>query len=83
MVVVELVFNVGLIDMSSFGKIRVEGADALNFCQRMCGNNVDTDVGKIVYTQMLNTKGGIESDLTVTRLKDDCFLFVVPTVQPV
>ena len=70
--------NVGLIDMSSFGKIRVEGADALNFCQRVCGNNVDTSVGKIVYTQMLNTKGGIESDLTVTRLKDDCFLFVVP-----
>ena len=70
--------NVGLIDMSSFGKIRVEGADALNFCQRICGNNVDTDIGKIVYTQMLNTKGGIESDLTVTRLKDDCFLFVVP-----
>ena len=64
--------------MSSFGKIRVEGVDALNFCQRICGNNVDIDIGKIVYTQMLNIKGGIESDLTVTRLKDDCFLFVVP-----
>ncbi len=70
--------NVGLIDMSSFGKIRVEGVDALNFCQRICGNNVDIDIGKIVYTQMLNIKGGIESDLTVTRLKHDCFLFVVP-----
>ena len=64
--------------MSSFGKIRVEGSDALLFCQRICGNNVDVEIGKIVYTQMLNSKGGIESDLTVTRLKQNCFLFVVP-----
>ena len=70
--------NVGLIDMSSFGKIRVEGADALLFCQKICGNNVDIDTGKIVYTQMLNSSGGIESDLTVTRLNQNCFLFVVP-----
>ena len=70
--------NVGLVDMSSFGKIRVEGSDALLFCQRICGNNVDVEIGKIVYTQMLNSKGGIESDLTVTRLKQNCFLFVVP-----
>ena len=70
--------NVGLIDMSSFGKIRVEGIDALSFCQRMFGNNVDVDIGKIVYTQMLNSNGGIESDLTVTRLEQNSFLLVVP-----
>ena len=64
--------------MSSFGKIRVEGTDALLFCQNICGNDIDIELGKIVYTQMLNSSGGIESDLTVTRLKQNCFLFVVP-----
>ena len=44
----------------------------------MFGNNVDVDIGKIVYTQMLNSNGGIESDLTVTRLERNCFLLVVP-----
>ena len=70
--------NVGLIDMSSFGKIKVEGKDSLEFCQLVCGNNVNVKIGKIVYTQMLNERGGIESDLTVTRLREDSFLFVVP-----
>ena len=57
--------GVGLIDMSSFGKIRVEGRDALTFLQRLCANEIDVEAGRIVYTQMLNARGGIESDLTV------------------
>ncbi|MFN4100227.1 MAG: FAD-dependent oxidoreductase, partial [Pararhodobacter sp.] len=69
---------VGLFDMSSFGKIRVEGRDACALLQRLCGNDVDVPAGRIVYTQMLNTKGGIESDLTVTRLSETAFLLVVP-----
>ena len=70
--------GVGLLDMSSFGKIRVEGRDALPFLQRLCGNDMDVAPGRIVYTQMLNGRGGIESDLTATRLSETAFLLVVP-----
>jgi 4-methylaminobutanoate oxidase (formaldehyde-forming) len=70
--------GVGLFDMTSFGKIRIEGKDALPFLQRVCGNQMDVDPGKIVYTQMLNARGGIESDLTVTRLSETAFFAVVP-----
>lgn len=70
--------GVGFFDMSSFGKIRVEGRDALAFLQRLCANNMDVAPGKIVYTQMLNRHGGIESDLTVTRLSETAFFLVVP-----
>ncbi|CAN7430794.1 GcvT family protein [Pararhizobium sp. LjRoot238] len=70
--------GVGLIDMTSFGKIRVEGRDALAFLQRLCANQMDVAQGRIVYTQMLNARGGIESDLTVTRLSETAFLLVVP-----
>lgn len=69
---------VGLFDMSSFGKIRVEGRDALAFLQRVCANQLDVPAGRLVYTQMLNARGGIESDLTVTRLSETAFLLVVP-----
>jgi glycine cleavage system aminomethyltransferase T len=62
--------KVGLFDMTSFGKIRVEGRDALAFLQRLCANDMDVEPGRIVYTQMLNTRGGIECDLTVTRLSE-------------
>jgi glycine cleavage system T protein len=70
--------GVGLFDMTSFGKIRVEGRDACAFLQRMCANDIDVAEGRIVYTQMLNARGGIESDLTVTRLSETAFLLVVP-----
>jgi glycine cleavage system T protein len=70
--------GVGLYDMSSFGKIRVEGRDALAVLQHLCANDLDVDVGRIVYTQMLNAGGGIECDLTVTRLAETAFLLVVP-----
>jgi len=70
--------GVGLFDMTSFGKIRVEGRDALAFLQKLCANQMDVAPGRIVYTQMLNAHGGIESDLTVTRLSQTAFLLVVP-----
>ncbi len=70
--------GVGLFDMTSFGKIRVEGRDAAAFLQKVCANDVDVAAGRIVYTQMLNDRGGIESDLTVTRLSETAFLLVVP-----
>lgn len=70
--------GVGLFDMTSFGKIRVEGRDALAFLQRLCANEMNVDPGRVVYTQMLNARGGIESDLTVTRLSQTAFFLVVP-----
>ncbi|WP_189501988.1 FAD-dependent oxidoreductase [Mesorhizobium sp. M00.F.Ca.ET.216.01.1.1] len=70
--------GVGLFDMTSFGKIRVEGRDACAFLQRLCANDMDVAPGKIVYTQMLNARGGIESDLTVSRLSETAFFLVVP-----
>ncbi|RCW83617.1 GcvT family protein [Phyllobacterium bourgognense] len=70
--------NVGLFDMTSFGKIRIEGRDALAFLQRLCANQLNVEPGRIVYTQMLNNRGGIESDLTITRLSDTAFFAVVP-----
>ena len=75
--------SVGLLDMTSFGKIRVEGPDALTFIQRVFANNVDVPSGTITYGQMLNDRGGIECDLTITRLSETAFLLVVPaaTVQ--
>ncbi len=68
--------GVGLFDMSSFGKIRVEGRDAADVLQRICGNDVAVEPGRIVYTQFLNQKGGIEADVTVTRLSEGAFLVV-------
>ncbi len=75
--------NVGLFDMSSFGKIAVEGKDACSFLNHVCANEIDVENGRIVYTQMLNERGGVESDLTVTRISETSFVMVVPaaTVQ--
>ncbi len=71
--------NVGMYDMSSFGKIRVEGREAEAFLNYVCGANMSVPVGKIVYTQFLNVKGGIEADVTVTRLSETAYLVVTPS----
>lgn len=70
--------NVGMYDMSSFGKIRVEGRDAMAFMNYVGGGDYDVPVGKIVYTQFLNRQGGIEADVTVTRIEENCYLVVTP-----
>lgn len=70
--------GVGLFDMTSFGKIRVEGPGACAFLNRICSAEMDVAAGRIVYTMMLNGKGGIEADLTVTRLSETAYLLVVP-----
>ncbi|MEM8871763.1 MAG: FAD-dependent oxidoreductase, partial [Pseudomonadota bacterium] len=69
---------VGLYDMSSFGKIRVEGPDAERFMNYVGGGDYSVPVGKIVYTQLLNSRGGIEADVTVTRLSETAYLVVTP-----
>jgi heterotetrameric sarcosine oxidase gamma subunit len=68
--------TVGLFDQSSFCKLRLDGPDALAVLQRLCANDIDVVPGRLVYTQMLNARGGIEADLTVTRLATDAFLVV-------
>ena len=66
----------GLFDQSSFGKLLLEGRDAEAVLQRLCANDVAVAPGRVVYTQWLNERGGIEADLTVTRLADDAFLVI-------
>jgi glycine cleavage system T protein len=68
--------HAGLLDMSAFGKFRVEGRDAEAVLQRICANDIAVAVGRVVYTQWLNARGGIEADLTVTRLAETSFLVV-------
>jgi len=69
----------GLFDETSFNKIEVRGRGALAFMQRMCANDIDRPVGTVVYTQMLNPRGGVECDFTVTRLAEDRFLIITGT----
>jgi 4-methylaminobutanoate oxidase (formaldehyde-forming) len=67
---------VGIFDQSSFGKFRVEGRDAASVMNRICANDVSGPPGRVVYTQLLNERGGIEADVTVTRLSERGFLVV-------
>lgn len=71
--------NAALFDESSFAKIHIEGPTALALLQRLCDNDIDVPTGSIVYTQMLNERGGIECDFTVTRLTRDRFQIVTGT----
>ncbi|MDH4072679.1 MAG: FAD-dependent oxidoreductase [Gammaproteobacteria bacterium] len=68
--------GVALFDQSSFAKFRLEGRDALKVLSPACANDVDVAPGRIVYTQWLNERGGIEADLTITRIAEDIFLIV-------
>ncbi|MEO8758912.1 MAG: FAD-dependent oxidoreductase [Devosia sp.] len=71
--------KVGLFDQSSFAKYEVTGKDAAASLNRIAANNIDKPVGRLTYTQMLNTRGGIECDLTIARLADDKFYIVTGT----
>ncbi|MBO6949131.1 MAG: FAD-dependent oxidoreductase [Rhodospirillales bacterium] len=68
--------KVGVFDQSSFSKFRVQGKDACKVLNNICANDVDVAPGRIVYTQWLNERGGIEADLTVTRLSENDYLVV-------
>jgi 4-methylaminobutanoate oxidase (formaldehyde-forming) len=68
--------RVGIVDLTSFGKIAVSGPGALALLERVCDGRVDRPVGSVVYTQFLNSRGGIVADLTVTRLAEDRFRIV-------
>jgi len=68
--------NVGIYDLTSMGKFLFQGKDAQKVLQTVCGNDVAVPVGKVVYTQLLNERGGIEADLTVTKMAEDKFFIV-------
>ena len=67
---------VGIFDQSSFAKFLVQGPDAEAVLNRISANNMSVPVGKVVYTQWLNERGGIEADLTVTREALDRYVVV-------
>jgi 4-methylaminobutanoate oxidase (formaldehyde-forming) len=73
---------VALYDQTSFGKLLVQGRDSLALLQRLCANEIDVPVGQMVYTAMLNARGGFESDLTVMRLGPDRFHLITGSAQP-
>ena len=75
--------HVGLFDQSSFAKFRLEGRDAARVLNTVCANDVEVRPDRIVYTQWLNDRGGIEADLTVTRLTEDCYLIVTAAATEV
>lgn len=71
--------GVGLYDLTSMHKYIVQGPHAEAVLQKLCANDVAVPVGRIVYTPMLNERGGVEADLTVTRIADETF-FIVTSV---
>ena len=70
---------IALFDQSSFSKIEVLGPGALAFLEWLCANRIDRPVGTVVYTQLLNHRGGIEADLSVMRRAEDRFFLVTGT----
>jgi glycine cleavage system T protein len=68
--------NVGIYDLTSMGKYFMEGKDAESVLNNLCGANISQPIGKVVYTQMLNARGGIEADITVTKVEQDKFFIV-------
>jgi glycine cleavage system aminomethyltransferase T/glycine/D-amino acid oxidase-like deaminating enzyme len=71
--------RVVMFDETSFSKLEVSGAGAASFLDRLCANEVDRPIGAVTYTQCCNDAGGVECDLTVTRLSATRFLLVTGT----
>lgn len=72
---------VAIYDQTSFSKLLLQGRDAMAVLQRLCANEVDVSVDRMVYTAMLNARGGFESDLTVIRLAAERFLIITGSAQ--
>ena len=73
--------DVVVFDQTSFGKFVLTGRDALQLLQRLCANDIDVPLNRMVYTAMLNDRGGFESDLTITRLAPDRFFILTGSAQ--
>ena len=72
---------VALYDQTSFSKLLLQGRDALAVLQRLCANEIDMPIDKMVYTALLNERGGFESDLTVIRTASERFFIVTGSAQ--
>jgi glycine cleavage system T protein len=75
--------NVGLYDLTSMGKLLVQGRDAEKMLQYLCAGDIAGPVGKVVYTPVLNERGGFETDITVTRFSEDAFFIVTAAATAV
>lgn len=73
----------GIFDQTSFAKLLVQGRDAAGVLNRICAADIDVEIGRSVYTGLLNERGGYESDLTVMRLAQEKFLIVTGSAQAV
>ncbi|HXA68989.1 MAG TPA: aminomethyltransferase family protein, partial [Stellaceae bacterium] len=73
--------TVAIFDQTSFAKLLLQGRDALAVLQRLCASDMNVAPGRMVYTAMLNARGGFESDLTIIRLGETAFLLVTGTAQ--
>ena len=73
--------DVVVFDQTSFAKFVLKGRDALAVLERLCANRVDVAIGRIVYTAMLNERGGFESDVTITRLAQNEFFILTGSAQ--
>lgn len=68
--------GVALIDQSSFSKFEMIGPGSLDFLQRLTACNMDKPAGSVIYAQLCNERGGIEADVTITRLGENHFYIV-------
>lgn len=68
--------DVAMFDQTSFAKFRLSGAEAMRQLSRICANDIDVAPGRIVYTQWLNERAGIEADVTITRLAEDDYRII-------
>jgi len=73
--------SVGLLDLSTFAKYEISGKDSENFLERLCANRIPKNVGSIVLTHMLNDKGRIQSELTITRFQNNIFYVLSSTAS--
>jgi 4-methylaminobutanoate oxidase (formaldehyde-forming) len=73
--------RVAVFDQTSFSKYLMQGRDALAVLQQICANDIDVAPGRIVYTALLNRRGGFESDLTIVRLSETQFFIMTGTAQ--
>ncbi|PIO60314.1 glycine cleavage T-protein, partial [Teladorsagia circumcincta] len=73
--------RVGLIDMSSFAKFDITGPDVVRFLQYLCSANIDRDVGTTIYSGMQHERGGYVTDCTLSRLSENSYFMVAPTIQ--
>jgi len=75
--------NVGVLDLSTFAKYKISGKDSESFLDRLCANRIPKKDGSIVLTHMLNEKGRIQSELTITRFPNDTFYILSSTASEI